>query len=360
MTSARLRDLLQRELPRIHARGGGELVRAFLDLDHGGEFARLEAYVEGCKRVATEAALRDEGWLESVLRYFIGRTLAFPLDRAGAALPELVLLLAELQDGPHRGSTLSALVELELLRACHKIDAPGHRDTLVAGSRALWPRLQGDLGPSTELLDVVWRTGWWCREPALMGDARRLAATQSQSLRFSAGYWHARERSLEGEAEEAVALLEGLLDDEGALAAAGTSWTHYLEVELARNEVAVGRTAAARSRLDRIAAELPPVQDPMLCWDHALACVDLARANADVGGEISAWSRALDVVAGLGTDRLEAEFALGLATAALRGEGAAQSFAFARARERLAALLPTLRSGESLAAQARALPGLYS
>jgi len=356
MTSAGLRDLLQRELPRLAARGERELVDAFLALDHGAELARLESYVDGCRALAKRAEERGATWLSAVARYLAVRALAFPLDRPGEALPEVVPLLAELESGAQRGSLLAALVELELLRACHKIDAPGWREPLVAGVRALWPRLRGDLGPCTELLDVGWRTGWWCRDAELMRATRRLAESLPQSLRFSAGYWHARERALEGAPADAVALLEGLVADRVEMEGAGPAWRHYLEVELARNYVACGSLDAARALLDRVRAQRSPVRDPMLWWDLAIADAALAAAAGDAAGEVAAWSAALDAVAGLGTERLEAEFALALARAATRAGG--RPDAFARARERWRALLPTLRSRADLEAEGRAVAGL--
>jgi len=356
MTSAGLRDQLQRELPRLHARGERELVDAFLALDHGAELARLEGYVDGCRALAKRAGERHAPWLAAVARYLAGRALAFPLDRPGDALPDVVALLAELEAGPQRGTLLSTLVELELLRAFHKIDAPGFREPLVAGVRALWPRLRGDLGPCTELLDVGWRTGWWCRDAAQMRATRRLAEALPQALRFSAGYWHARERALEGAPQDAVALLEGLLADRAEMEGAGPAWRHYLEVELARNEVACGTLDAARARLDRVRAQRSPVRDPMLWWDVAIADSALAAASGDVAGEVAAWSNALDAVARLGTERLEAEFALALADAATRAGG--RPDAFARAQERWRAVLPTLRSRGDLEAKGRAIAGL--
>ncbi len=357
MTSATLREQLERELPRLHLLGERELVEAFLELDHGGDFARLESYLEGCRRVARQAQERGASWLAAVLRYFIGRTLAFPLDRPQEALPIVIELLAELQAGSQRGSTLAALVELELLRACHKIDAPGYRTALVAGGRALWPRLREDLGPCTELLDVLWRTGWWCRDVALMKETRRLAEALPRALRFSSCYWHARERGLEGAPEDAVALLEGLLADRSELDSAGDSWRHYLEVELARHEAWCGASASASKRLEGVRAELGPVRDPMLCWELASAEAAIARAGGDARRELAAWSAALAAVSGLGTERLEAEFALELGTlAAATGE----HDALALARERLAERLPGLLSKADLEARARAVPGLYS
>ncbi|MBL8842779.1 MAG: hypothetical protein JNL90_14770 [Planctomycetes bacterium] len=357
MTSARLREQLERELPLLHVRGERELVAAFLELDHGGDFARLESYLDGCRRVARQATERGATWLAAVLRYFVGRTLAFPLDRPQEALPIVVELLAELQSGPQRGSVLAALVELELLRACHKSDAPGHRALLVAGGRELMPRLRDDLGPCTELLDVLWRTGWWCRDVALMKEARRMAEAHPQALRFSAGYWQARERSLEGAHADGVALLRGLLADREELDRAGDSWRHYLEVELARQEVVIGAATAAAARLARIGAEVGPVRDPMLAWERAIAAAALAAARGDVDGEVAQWGAALDAVEGLGTERLEAEFALALGEAAAR---AGREPPFARARARLAERLPVLLSRADLEARARALPGLYS
>lgn len=367
MTSARLREQLEHELPRLHARGEGLLVEAFLALDHGGESARIERYVEECRRLARDAAARGAEWLAAVLRYFAARSEAFTLDRPASAFPALVDLLAELESGARRGGMLSALVELELLRACHKIDAPGFRSTLVAGLRALWPRVQGDLGPCAELLDVMWRTGWWCRDAGLMAEARRLATSQPRTLRFSAGYWQARERSLAAPAgaAEAVALLDGLLADAAELEQAGAAWRHYLEVELARNEAEVGRLGPAEERLARVASEWSPGPDPMLRWDHAIASAAVARARGAVHDELAAWTTALDVVAGLGTDRLEAEFALALGRLAVTAPPAAlpaavRDAARRRASERLGALLPGLRSAADLAAAARALPGLCS
>lgn len=357
MTSARLREQLERELPLLHVRGERELVAAFLELDHGGDFARLESYLDGCRRVARQATERGASWLAAVLRYFVGRTLAFPLDRPQEALPLVVELLAELQSGPHRGSVLAALVELELLRACHKSDAPGHRALLVAGGRALWPRLRDDLGPCTELLDVLWRTGWWCRDVALMKETRRMAEALPQSLRFSACYWHARERVLEGAPADAVALLRGLLADREELDRAGDSWRHYLEVELARQEVACGELASAAARLAAVAAQAGPVRDPMLAWERAIAGAALAAARGDVDGELVQWGAALDAVEGLGTERIEGEFAVALAECAQRAGDVA---AFARAQARLAERLPSLLSRADLEARARALPGLYS
>lgn len=375
MTSARLRDLLERELPRLHLRGDGELVQEFLALDHGGEFPHLPRYVEECRRVARVARDRGAEWLAAVLRYFAARTEAFALDRPGAAFPRLAELLAELATGPERRGTLAALVELELWRAAHKIDAPGFRAPLAAGLLALWPRLAGDLGPRTELLDVLWRTGYWCRDPALMAQARGLAAEEPRALRFSAGYWQARERTLapgpqatraqrQAAAREAAALLAGLLEDETELDRHG-GFGAYLEVELARNEADGGEpaaVAAAAARLARVAAGFSSVPDPMLHWDHALATAAVARARGDAAAEFAAQEAALAAVAGLGTDRLEAEFALTVATAALSPEVAAtvpsarRAAAFAHARARLAALLPGLRSRADLAAAAAALP----
>lgn len=357
MTSSRLRDQLARELPRLAARGERGLVEAFLGLDHGAAIGRLERYVEECRKLARNAAKRDARWLATLLDYLVGRTLAFPLDRPRDALPGLVELLAELELGPERGGLLPALVELEVWRACHKIDAPGHLAQLVPGLRALWPRLRGDVGPCAELLDVVWRTGWWCRDRAVMAEARALARELPATLRFSSGYWLARERMLEGAAEEASGLLEAALADREEMQAAGESWQLYLEVEAGRAAARAGDAAAARARLAAVRARLPRARDPMLWWELASGEAEACAAARDTQGEAAAWQAALDVVEGLGTERLEAEFALALARAA---DAAGDREAFARARALLSERLPRLASRADLEREARRIPGLCS
>jgi hypothetical protein len=357
MTSARLREHVERELARLVALGRRDLALAFLALDHADEIPRLDGYLAACRELERRA--RDEGAdeLALLLRYFVGRTLAYPLDRPKEALPPLVDLVAELAAGPRRGGLLQRLAELELLRAWHKVDAPGHRDAIFAGAKALWPRLGDDLGPQTELLDVVSRTGWWCRDPELMREARRLAVGAAGALRFSASFWQARELALDGRPAEAAALLRGLLESKSELEAAGESWRHYLEVELAAIEAGLGEAAGAAARLDRVVAGIGSTRDPMLLWDVARARAAVARAKGDESGQLAAWSDALAVVDGLGTDRLECEFALELAAVATRrGDGAA----LAKARARLDATLPTLRSAADLRAAAAKIPGLCS
>jgi hypothetical protein len=357
VTSARLRRHVELELLKLQAGGRRDLVQAFLALDHGADLPRLEAYLEGCRELARRAQEEDARELALVLRYFLGRTLAYPLDRPQEAAALLVELAAELSNGPRRGGVVQSLTELELLRAFHKLDAPGYRREIVAGARELWPRLGDDLGPQTELLDVLWRTGYWCRDAALMREAHRLGAGAARTLRFSAGYWRARELWLERRHEEAIELLEDLLEARHSLEEAGEMWRHYLSVELAANEAEAGRPAAALERLDRVATQLGRVRDPMLLWDLARARAAAARAGRDDAKETAAWSAALDVVEGLGTDRLAGEFALALAQAAARrGDGAALS----RARAVLDVVLPRLRSAADLREPARAVPGLYS
>ncbi len=360
MTSERLRRLLERELPRLHIAGQRGLVERFVTLEHGCEFERMESYVESCRELLPAARAAGAEWLAAVLRYLVGRTLAYPLDRPKAALPDLVELVAELAAGSQRGGILAALAELELLRAFHKIDAPGYRETLIAGIGTLWPRLSEDVGPCTELLDIHWRTGFWCRDPALMRAARRLAERQPKILRFSASYWHARELALEGKHADAVALLGGLLEDDRELRASGDHWRLYLAVELAHEEASLGSAesaAAAERRLDAVMVELGRVRDPMLLWDVARARAATARARSDVASEVAALAAGLDVVAGLGTDRVEASLAVALGEVACI---AGDPVAFARARDVVRAVLPQLRSSADLEARARQVPGLYS
>ena len=95
MTSARLRRAIEQELVRLHAAGRGELVRAFLALDHGGDFARLERYLEGCRalaRQARETAGKDvfvagsigldlQQWVDKgLLRFMANRPSLFGLE----------------------------------------------------------------------------------------------------------------------------------------------------------------------------------------------------------------------------------------------------------------------------------------
>jgi hypothetical protein len=81
----------------------------------------------------------------------------------------------------------------------------------------------------------------------------------------------------------------------------------------------------------------------------------VARGRGDAPAEVAAWRRALAVVEELGTDRLAAEFALGLGEAARR---AGDETATRDARRRLADVLPQLKSRAELEPRARAL-GLY-
>jgi hypothetical protein len=380
VTSERLRLLLERELSRLHAHGERRLVEEFLALDHGAEIPRLPRYVEECRRVARLAEERTAHWIGSVLRYLAARAEAFALDRPGAAFQPLVTLLVELESGAERRQTLAQLVELELWRAAHKIDAPGYRESIEAGLVALWPRLVGDLGPRTELLDVLWRTGYWCRDAAMMARTRALAAEEPRALRFTAGYWRARERALEAGpgaalrerqegAREAAELLVELIAEESARQGNGSAFADYVQVELARNEAESGDPAviaAAAARLARVAAGWSEVPDPMLRWDHAVARAAVARARGDAAEEFRSWQAALRAVEGLGTARLEAEFALAVATCARAPATAAvvpamqRAEAFAAARARLVALLPTLRSRADLEEAVHALPGLCS
>ncbi len=357
MTSALLREEVERELLRLHLRGRSDVAREFLALDHGCGFPRLEGYLARCRELLRKARELSEEEFALLLRYLVGRTLAFPLDRPSEALADLVPLCAELAASARRGGVVHRLAELELLRAFHKIDAPGYRDSIVAGLRGLWPKLRDDLGPQTELLDVLWRTGYWCRDAEILREARRMAGEATKTLRFSASYWHARELALQRRHDEAVALLLGLLEAQDEVEDAGEGWRHYLTVELAANEAELGRPEEAGQRLDRVVAELGNGRDPMLLWELARARAGVARAERDDARELTSWLEALDVVEGLGTDRLAGEFAVAAAEAAARcGDRAA----LARARAVLDATLPTLRSAADLREQAARVPGLYS
>jgi hypothetical protein len=352
MTSARLRRWVERELASLHVGGHAALVRRFMALEGDVDFPQLPRYVDGLRAVladAQRAALRE---FSCFLHYLVGRTLTFPLDQPKAALGELAELCADLATGPLRGGILQALAEVELLRAFHKIDAPGWRPEIVAGVRSLFPRLADDDGPASELLDIFWRTGFWCGDAELMREGSRLAEGRAGLLRFSGPYWQARESALRGRHDEACALLRGMLDAGSDLEAHGPSWRHYIEVELAEAELKIGAVEGAAVRLANARTAIAELRDPMLLWDLERVDASIARGRGDARGEIAAWRRAFAVIDELGTDRLAAEFALGMGEAATRcGDGEALQ----EARRRLGAVLPQLRSRAELEPRARAL-----
>ena len=352
MTSERLRRWVERELAALYVAGHRERVRAFLALDGDADFQRLPHYVDALRRLAADAARDGLHPFHEFLRYLAARTLAFPLDRPKAALPELAQLCADLATGPARGSILHALADLELLRAFHKIDAPGWRSEIVAGVRALFPKVAEDAGPASELLDVLWRTGYWCRDPDLMREGTRLAGGRTRLLQYTGSYWQAREFGLRGGARDAAALLRGMLDAPAQLEEHGRSWRHYVAVELATQQMALGEVDGAAALLAGVRRESGELHDPMLAWDLERAEAAVARGRGDAAAEVAAWRRALDVLEELGTDRLSAEFALALGEAARRaGDGAALD----EARGRLERLLPELRSAPELAPEAARL-----
>ena len=352
MTSERLRRWAERELAVLFAAGHRDRVRAFLALDGDADFQRLPHYVDALRRMAADAGRAGLHPFEEFLRYLAARTLAFPLDRPKTALPELVQLCAELATGPARGSILHGLADLELLRAFHKVDAPGWRAEIVAGVRALFPKLADDAGPASELLDVFWRTGYWCRDADLMREGTRLADGRTRLLQYTGSYWQARELGLRGAPREAAALLRGMLDAPTQLEEHGRTWRHYVDVELAAQEAAFGETDGAAKRLAGVRRESGALHDPMLAWDLERAAADVTRARGDAPSEVAAWRRGLAVLAELGTDRLSAEFALALGEAAQRAGDAA---ALDEARGRLERLLPELRSAAELAPRAARL-----
>jgi hypothetical protein len=352
VTSDRLRRWAERELAALFVAGHRERVRAFLALDGDVDFSRLPHYVDALRRMAADASRASLHPFDEFLRYLAARTLAFPLDRPKAALPDLVQLCAELATGPWRGSILHSLADLELLRAFHKIDAPGWRTEIVAGVRSLFPKVAEDAGPASELLDVLWRTGYWCGDADLMREGTRLADGRTRLLQYTGSYWQARELGLRGARREAAALLRGMLEARAQLEEHGRSWCHYVEVELASQEAAIGEAEGAAARLAAVRRESGEVHDPMLAWDLERAAADVARVRGDAAAGVAAWRRALAVVGELGTDRLAAEFALALGEAAQR---AGDRAALDEARGRLDRILPELRSAAELAPGAERL-----
>jgi hypothetical protein len=321
-------------------------------LDADADFPQLPRYVDGLRAVLAEAQRASLREFPAFLRYLVGRTLVFPLDRSKGALGEIAELCADLATGPLRGGILQALAEVELLRAFHKIDAPGWRDEIVAGTRSLFPRLADDDGPASELLDIFWRTGYWCGDAELMREGSRLAEGRAGLLRYSGPYWQARELALRGRHADASVLLRGMLEAGRELEDHGRSWRHYLEIELAAAEVAAGDVATAFARLARVRSEVGGLHDPMLLWDLERVDAAVARCRGEPREEVAAWRRGLAVIEELGTDRLAAEFALAMGEAALRaGDVAAEQ----EAGRRLAIVLPTLRSRTELEPRARAL-----
>jgi len=352
VTSERLRRWAERELTALFAAGRRERVRAFLALDGEADFQRLPHYVDALRRMAADAGRAGLHPFQELLRYLAARTLTFPLDRPKAALPELAQLCADLATGPSRGSILHALADLELLRSFHKIDAPGWRAEIVAGVRTLFPKVAEDVGPASELLDVLWRTGYWCRDAELMREGTRLADGRTRLLQYTGCYWQARELSLRGDAREAAALLRGMLEARAELEEHGRSWRHYVAVELAAQEAALGESGSATKRLAEVRRDSGELHDPMLAWDLARAEADVARSRGDAPAEVAAWQRGLAVLEELGTDRLSAEFALALGEAAQRAGDAA---GLDEARRRVERLLPELRSAAELAPRAARL-----
>jgi hypothetical protein len=355
MTSARLRRWVERELASLYVSGHAGLVRQFMSLDSDVDFPQLPRYVDGLRAVAAEAQRASLHEFAGFVRYLVGRTLVFPLDRPKDALGDLVELCAELASGALRGGVLQALAEVELLRAFHKIDAPGWKGEIVAGVRSLFPQFVDDDGPASELLDILWRTAWWCGDAELMREGARLAEGRAGLLRYNGPYWQARELALRGRLVEAAELLRGMLASGRELEEHGRSWRHYLEIELAAAESANGDVDGAGVRVARVRSELKDLRDPMLAWDLERVSAVVARGRGDAPAEVAAWRRALAVVEELGTDRLAAEFALGLGEAARR---AGDETATRDARRRLADVLPQLKSRAELEPRARAL-GLY-
>jgi hypothetical protein len=355
MTSARLRRWVERELASLYVSGHAGLVRQFMALDSDVDFPQLLRYVDGLRAVAAEAQRASLREFSALVRYLVGRTLAFPLDRPKDAVGDLAELCAELASGPIRGGVLQALAEVELLRAFHKIDAPGWRREIVEGVRSLFPQFADDDGPASELLDILSRTAWWCGDAGLMREGARLTEGRAGLLRYNGPYWQARELALRGRPREAIDLLLGILASTREVEEHGRSWRHYLEVELAAAEAAAGDAAGASALVTRIRTDAGDVRDPMLAWDLERVEAAVARARDDAPAEVAAWRRALAVIEELGTDRLAAEFALALGEAALR---AGDREATEEARRRLGAVLPQLKSRAELEPRARAL-GLY-
>ena len=352
MTSARLRRWVERELASLYVGGHAGLVRQFMSLDSDVDFPQLPRYVDGLRAVAAEAQRLGLREFAAFLRYLAGRTLVFPLDRPKDALGDLAELCAELASGPIRGGVLQALAEVELLRAYHKIDAPGWREEIVAGVRSLFPQFVDDDGPASELLDILWRTGFWCGDAGLMREGARLAEGRAGLLRYNGPYWRARELALLGRHREAAELLRGMLASGRELDEHGRSWRYYLEIELAAAEAATGDVEGAAARVSRVRSELGDLRDPMLAWDLERGSAAIERARGDAPAEIAAWRRGLAVLAELGTDRLAAEYALAMGEAAQR---AGDEEAIAAARLTLAVVLPRLRSRADLEPRARTL-----
>jgi hypothetical protein len=185
-----------------------------------------------------------------------------------------------------------------------------------------------------------------------MRKGSRLAEGRAGLLRFSGPYWQARESALRGRHDEACALLRGMLDAGSDLEAHGPSWRHYIEVELAEAELKSGAVERAAVRLANARTAIAELRDPMLLWDLERVDASIARGRGDARGEIAAWRRAFAVIDELGTDRLAAEFALGMGEAATR---CSDGEALQEARRRLGAVLPQLRSRAELGPRARAL-----
>lgn len=320
-------EWLEGESQRLARHGKSSLVAEFVRLQPLNRFPHLEQFLAGLQELHQRCEARGEAAFGYLTRYFIGRTLGFPLDRPGAAIDGLMPLQVELMQSSLRGGILHRLVELELYRAYHKRDAPGHLDVLRRGLEQLWESFAGDPGPRLEILDIFWRTGFWCRRPEIMYDGLRLAQEEARLIAVTWPFWHGRALHLQGELAEAIQVLEDILRraDE---ALADDLWLHYVEVELASVEASLGQANLGRSRLEKIEAPVASSADPMLQWDFHRVRARLHELDGRWAEAVAAWTAAVRVVRHHGLLRLQAEFALALRAAARqagRGEDVARA-----------------------------------
>ena len=352
MTSQRLMEWLRDRAAGIRDRGNDHLLGEWMGLESQQVSGRVEQYFLGVDELRRRARELGETEFAQFVTYLVGRSQAFALDRPEASLDPLVDVMGELRRAGAPRGILGTLCELELLRAYHKIDAPGFRDSLLPGLDDLWGRLRGDVVPRLELLDVWWRTGYWCRDDQVMVEGLRRASEEPAALVGSWPYWEARRLWLAGESEEAIPMLELLLHDLRKGQRPDALWRLYVEVELGLQEATLGRNEAAGGRWTRVVGESKVHPDPMLHWNLARFGAAYHRALGDGAGELAAWRRGLEVIEQLGLNRLRCEFALSLAEA---GREAGDEEAVAEGRAVLEEVLPGLRSQAELEPRRRAL-----
>jgi hypothetical protein len=350
MSSARLMEWMHAESLRLHQRGHSWLAAELVRLQSYNTFPLLEEYLSGLDVLRSRCREVEELHWAHLLRYLRARTLAFPLDRPGDAMDDLVRLNAQVLQGSLRGGTLQWLCQLELLRAYHKMDAPGYRDPLVSGLRELWPLFAGDPGPRVELLDVFWRTGFWCGDASLMREGLQLACSEGELTQGTWPYWEARALLLDKQPAAALERLQELLSQVVADPVGDGIWEMYVAVELAHAQGVLGDLDGALLRLTELEERAELSQDPMLLWDLARVQGLLFRRRGAPREEMAAWQQGCDVLRGLGLDRLRAEFALNLGEA---GRQAQDSSAVARAGQELRDVWPRLRSRGDLEERAR-------